>query len=310
MPGDKVTWTGVYSFAEVSIAQNRDRIFNTSLTKAYLIFRTQRNRRFVISLQFGRGDFRLHIYDRAGVLQTVAIDVHKNPLLLIRCIASLMLVSNTDLRYDPSITPDTIKVALHTYKIVRLIFASNVLRGRATIYWRVTQDGVVYVIKDTWAIIGRWLSEAMILERPKVKAIKVGVPHVVEQTYVLGGGTECDKTENRRAFLNNFPDFVKSLSLLERRIHTRLVLTPYTDPITSFTSLHELVQAFIDLVGGKQLLGLNGCFANCTLVHKQLVYEAGILHRDISINNIMLYTPPGSSRRHVLLIDYDYADVT
>jgi hypothetical protein len=41
--------------------------------------------------------------------------------------------------------------------------------------------------------------------------------------------------------------------------------------------------------------------------HELLCTEKRILHRDISYNNIMLYSDVPGTLRHGLLIDYDYA---
>ena len=45
---------------------------------------------------------------------------------------------------------------------------------------------------------------------------------------------------------------------------------------------------------------------NYNTAHHQAVLR-GVLHRDISINNVMMYTPEGSVERKGLLIDFDHA---
>ncbi|KAJ7288028.1 hypothetical protein C8J57DRAFT_1494356 [Mycena rebaudengoi] len=64
---------------------------------------------------------------------------------------------------------------------------------------------------------------------------------------------------------------LKTASALEKRLHRRVVLTPYAQPLASFESKKELISVFIDAV----------------TAHQHLV-EANILHHDISLNNIMM----------------------
>ena len=45
---------------------------------------------------------------------------------------------------------------------------------------------------------------------------------------------------------------------------------------------------------------------NYNTAHHKAVLK-GVLHRDISINNVMVYTPDGSAERKGLLIDFDHA---
>lgn len=75
------------------------------------------------------------------------------------------------------------------------------------------------------------------------------------------------------------------------RIHTR-ILTVKGQPITIFTSVPELIRAFHDAITG----------------HRSL-FENGILHRDVSINNIMinLADQPRADGLGGFLIDLDLA---
>lgn len=75
------------------------------------------------------------------------------------------------------------------------------------------------------------------------------------------------------------------------RIHTR-ILTKRGRNITTFTSAHELLLAFSGAIKGHQSL-----------------YRSGILHRDVSINNIMITFPdqPRPDGLSGFLIDLDLA---
>ncbi|KIJ30181.1 hypothetical protein M422DRAFT_784073 [Sphaerobolus stellatus SS14] len=73
-------------------------------------------------------------------------------------------------------------------------------------------------------------------------------------------------------------------------IHTRLIMYPYTETIDNFKSPKELLLSFYDAVRG----------------HRQLHQAVGILHRNISIKNILLNAVGGGGNRGIL-IDFDNA---
>src|SRR5262249_40768077 len=103
--------------------------------------------------------------------------------------------------------------------------------------------------------------------------------HVHEDVVVDG---RCDDTNNNR----------KNIILpvgetpLPNRIHTRIVVSTFGRPIKKFCDATQLLVVLRDAIEG----------------HWQLFHVANILHRDISINNIMI-GPDGNG----FLIDLDYA---
>ncbi|KZV71162.1 hypothetical protein PENSPDRAFT_650916 [Peniophora sp. CONT] len=76
------------------------------------------------------------------------------------------------------------------------------------------------------------------------------------------------------------------------RVHSRLVMRDYGIPIYRFTSLTELLGAFRDAIAGHRAL-----------------HDKGVLHRDISIGNILI-TPHRKVGCRGMLIDLDYARET
>ncbi|KAH7918560.1 hypothetical protein BV22DRAFT_979185, partial [Leucogyrophana mollusca] len=78
----------------------------------------------------------------------------------------------------------------------------------------------------------------------------------------------------------------------ETRAHRRLLLQPYARPLTMFSSRRELLSCLVDIIDA----------------HLHVV-KRGVLHRDISLNNVMIYlecTAAGATMRG-LLVDFDYA---
>ncbi|OTA03380.1 hypothetical protein A9Z42_0038400 [Trichoderma parareesei] len=77
----------------------------------------------------------------------------------------------------------------------------------------------------------------------------------------------------------------------ENRVHQRLVTQSYGKPIYQASSL------------GALLAGLEGCING----HESLRRQAGLLHRDISINNLMINEEEDEPSRRAFLIDLDLA---
>ncbi|KAI1164025.1 hypothetical protein F5B18DRAFT_661377 [Nemania serpens] len=75
------------------------------------------------------------------------------------------------------------------------------------------------------------------------------------------------------------------------RIHRRIILSDYGEPIYKASSRAALLGA------------LEGCIQG----HESLYKEAGLLHRDISINNLMIYEGDRKSSLSSFLIDLDLA---
>lgn len=77
----------------------------------------------------------------------------------------------------------------------------------------------------------------------------------------------------------------------ENRVHQRLVTQSYGKPIYQASCL------------GALLTGLEGCING----HQSLRHQAGLLHRDISINNLMINEEEDAPSRRAFLIDLDLA---
>ena len=68
-------------------------------------------------------------------------------------------------------------------------------------------------------------------------------------------------------------------------------MQPVGLPLSEFKSLRELLSIFIDVLDSTSKLLLHFLLADLTtfIAHKALVQELRVLHRDVSINNIMIY---------------------
>ncbi|KAJ7177924.1 hypothetical protein C8R46DRAFT_1346203 [Mycena filopes] len=247
------------------------------LNGAYLMFSTQDNRRFIISPAFMGHQLRLFIFDRSGLVTAAPFDIHDHPETFVRVFTALMFTNDPAiLGYDTSIGETkaglrTIEVDGVIYTINATLFISDVIRGRGTVCWHVrSREGQDFVIKDNWADSSREYTEGEILQQ--AKGVN-GIPKVVADVVVKIHDKE-DSTHNLRSLITS-PELKEACSLIETRIHRRLVLTPFGHPLSKFASRKELISIFIDVV----------------TAHRDL-YLAKVLHRDISVNNIMLVPSP------------------
>ncbi|TFY78658.1 hypothetical protein EWM64_g5356 [Hericium alpestre] len=106
-----------------------------------------------------------------------------------------------------------------------------------------------------------------------------------EDTYRLPSSGHFDEWSQDR-FENEVDTRIERVQC--NRIHSRLVMASFGHPLTKFANLLELLAALHDAIAGHQWL-----------------YENGILHRDISIGNILITGLEDSNRG--ILIDLDYA---
>ncbi|EPQ49943.1 hypothetical protein GLOTRDRAFT_134419, partial [Gloeophyllum trabeum ATCC 11539] len=261
--------------------------------RALMIFESQDDRRFVPGVSVLGFRIILHIIDRAGEISSASFHMLDDPHSFLRLVVGFMFAGRDSLGFDPSIKKlddgsRCITINNKTYTIHERVHTPHNIRGRGTNVWRATCDGTVYAIKDCWTDETRTLTEAKLLEMAKgVEGVLTLVAH-----NTVKYNKEDDTTGLVRALLKK-PEYRERWARLDVRIHRRLVLAPFAVPIYYFRTKKELIGGFIDAIQA----------------HKDLLEKAKVLHRDISIKNIMLVADIEGdlSRRRGLLIDLDYA---
>jgi hypothetical protein len=223
------------------------------LNGAHHIFANQDTRRFVISVAFMAENIRLFIFDRAGLITTAPFHLHDDPETFVRILTTLMYTSDPAvLGYDTSIIETNagrfVEVDGVKYRIAKTLFISDLIRGRGTVCWHARHDGRDFVIKDTWADASRPHTEADILR--KAQDVE-GIPKVVADIIVKVNGVE-GRTHNLRSNITPTTGckLHEACSEIEKRIHRRLVLTPFGSALSTFASRKELISIFIDVVTG------------------------------------------------------------
>ncbi|KAF5340964.1 hypothetical protein D9611_006033 [Ephemerocybe angulata] len=258
------------------------------------IFSHQPNRNFVRSLIVTESHVRLVHVDRGGTYLTPPINIHDDPHTFIRLVLGISSTSENVLGIDTSVQwsvdPKTGRKSSGTLKTVdgdgkavvfdlttdNAPFCRPEAVGRGTVCWygTHTDTGKRVLIKDAWRTEDNAQAEVLFLEKAR------GIDGVVQ---MLSHEDSCAETKRFA------PDHCEPHGF-PNRIKSRLVLELYGPSIWFFESRYQLVSAFRDAIA-----------AHGDLLKRQ------VLHRDISVNNILLADANNTHSGHGVLIDLDLA---
>ncbi|KAJ2936674.1 hypothetical protein H1R20_g424, partial [Candolleomyces eurysporus] len=258
------------------------------------IFIQQPNRRFVRALIITEQSFRLFHFDRSGAQLTQAIDIHQNARIFIRLVLGLCSLEESDVGLDNSIewevregrkvsgtlTTRQENNVYVTYQLadVEPTVLSYEVRGRGLTSWRVVDPASeeILLVRDMWRPEDQ-LSEDFYLEKAKGTS---GIVQMISFEY------------NREATAQ-FRDFGNSPHpLFRNRIAMRVVLDSHGKSIKHFKSPKELLCALRDAIAGHRAL-----------------YKKEVLHRQITLDNIMLGRSGALAGNRGVLIGLDMAKI-
>ncbi|KAJ7625007.1 hypothetical protein DFH06DRAFT_745670 [Mycena polygramma] len=221
---------------------------------------------------------RLFIFDRAGLVTTAPFDMHGEPETFVRVMVALMFTNDPAvLGYDTSIIETNngrfIEVEGIRYRIVETLHIDSLVFGRGTVYWRARHNGQDFVIKDAWVDTSRPHREAEMLQMAHgVEGVSKLVADIIVQVNGIEGRTHNLRSKITPTTEPGGNTLYEACSAMAKKIHRRLVTTHFAKRLPTFATRKELVSIFIDVVKA----------------HRDLYLKADILHRDMSVNNIML----------------------
>ncbi|KAJ2914090.1 hypothetical protein MD484_g6303, partial [Candolleomyces efflorescens] len=254
------------------------------------IFLHQPNRRFVRTLAITGHHLRLFHFDRSGAQYTPPLNIHDDPHTFVRLIIGITSPNESEIGLDTSIqwtiengrkTSGKLTTigadrgkAVYSLLDVEPFFSRCDILGRGTICWRVAhpENGEELLIKDSWRSEDR-ISEYVHLQEA------VGTPGVVQ---MLSCESDRGQTRSLRAFGTRVP------TGFANRIETRVVLRCYGNPVVVFTSAKKVLYALRDAIAG----------------HRRL-FKKGLLHRDVSAQNVLFGQPGAEEGDRGVLIDLD-----
>ncbi|KAF5340996.1 hypothetical protein D9611_006097 [Ephemerocybe angulata] len=234
---------------------------------------------------------QLTVYN-SGAFKTKTLDIHENPYTFVRLILGLsskegMLGLDTSVRWtvvDGVKVSGTISTIDGKGKRVKydLImneppFVRHTVRSRGTTCWNAKDnEGARVLIKDVWRADGR---------KPEHEFLKKAVG--------IEGLAQMISHEDNRAQTRDYRPKKFSSDDFYNRTSARITMKQYGPNLAYFSSQKQAIAAIRDAIK-----------AHCRLL------EAGVLHRDISMTNILLSdSESGSNEPQGILIDLDMAIV-
>ncbi|OTA98042.1 hypothetical protein M426DRAFT_326299 [Hypoxylon sp. CI-4A] len=308
------------------------------------VLAAQYSRRFVLGFTICGSIMRIWAFDRLGGVASEQFDINEDSLRFVFTILGFLWMNEEQLGFDPTIATlggeQYIEIK-RDGQVERLIIDKCMKRapciaGRATTCWKAhrKEDPLTpLVVKDSWQYTEREEEGELLRE-----ATDQGVIHVARyyhhETVQVGGmdddiqsnvrkGLDVTTAKNYRSATSQntslatprlgrsvigvkrsssqteafLPPSKRSCSasptkstrsLVSNRVHRRIVLRDFGEPIYKASSRAALLH------------GLEGCIKG----HESL-YRAGFLHRDISVNNLMVNEDNDNPSQPSFLIDLD-----
>ncbi|KAF8576675.1 hypothetical protein K439DRAFT_1397152 [Ramaria rubella] len=280
-----------------------------SAVHANEIFQQQDNRRYIYALIITESFVRTFMFDPAGCAVAPRLDYHAQPAEFCAMIAGIASLDEVKAGFDTSysITDKSETRILITephsgkpssavpYRVVSRLFKAERFVSRATVCWLVERDDEprkYYVIKDAWIAPSETQNEmeGSLIAHANRKGVVRGLVRVLYQGRVKVPGRADDTVvKNRRIRGGALTD---GMLTVQDRVHTRIVMDTYGKPIYKFSNRRELLLAFHDVIQA----------------HRNLYQIAEILHRDVSIGNILINNDPQAVEGdRGILIDLDFA---
>jgi hypothetical protein len=295
---------------------------------AHEIFSDQENRRFVFGVVLTEETLTVCMFDHSGAIFSDPLDYHQNPDQFCAVISGLASSDALRLGFDSTMYSEDRRSKIRTmesdgtrqtrrtmrqqpsgtvYTIKESVFRFPTVVGKGTLCWLVRDDrtDVEYVIKDAWIapeeLPGRE-SEASLLWHVQRQGVFKGVAQIryFEEVLLGNESTAIDSIlHNRRT--------TGAGDRTMERMHTRLVLSTHGKPLDHFSSPMEFLLAYHDAVVGASTTCLKrpNVFISSS-AHRNLYEIAGILHRDVSVRNILI-NAGGEEGDRGILIDFDHA---
>ncbi|KAJ1850844.1 hypothetical protein LPJ76_006327, partial [Coemansia sp. RSA 638] len=303
-------------------AQEQHRAYRYLAYRTCKLFTTQPNRRFAWGLTVCATTVRACLFVHDKVLSSEAMDVSTSDgrKTFVTLLTNWSMCESWQLGYDPTIRYDAdlkhwgIDVYNGGTQLTRSYICENICCNAYSTFGRHTrcfvahekptdlarasdQDFPKVLIKDAWARPISPGSDIVCDEVAYLREIRDALAdnNTLDGTYPLleaGGVVQitCPNgvaDDNTQLMLKDIDENTRAK--VPARIHRRIVMSPVGEPIHNLKSIDELIVVVGDVMAA----------------HTAIAKRCGLLHRDLSVNNIMFHRDKDGVRG--MLIDFDNA---
>ncbi|KAG6098805.1 hypothetical protein E4U14_007399 [Claviceps sp. LM454 group G7] len=265
------------------------------------VFARQPTRRFVHAFTLTGTTMETWVFDRSGPYSGATFNVHEEPEKLVQVLCGYLMMGDEELGLD-TFTEEkdgrlfvTMPVNRCATELIQLELNPKPFSYRRTIVSRATTcfpakpigaPEFDRVVKYSWTP-STWTPEADLLSKANEHRVK-GVAKLVGYEREI---TRISKLRDGLTFSTPHKDQIP----YDDRVLRVLAVTPLGRPLKEFESILELLE----------------CLHDAIKAHRSLYMESGILHGDISVNNIIITEPAKADGYKGMLIDFDLAhDIT
>ena len=236
------------------------------------------------------------------------INIHEKPEVFVRFMLGALSLKADVVGFDPTIYYEggrrhvrTVDLdgneVVYTMVHARPVFYRRTIRGRGTTCWMVqNKRGDIFIVKDGWTALGRFHESAFL------KMVE-GVDGVGQMLGYQDGLAVLSELRliNIKEMTANMKEFFHDRELC------RVVLEYYGRSLEGFKSRGELLVAYHDALCGMCFSFFSSSLLSLIsyLSGYRNLYDKGILHRDVSVNNLLIGKPGISAPNRGVIIDLD-----
>ncbi|EKJ73080.1 hypothetical protein FPSE_06693 [Fusarium pseudograminearum CS3096] len=261
------------------------------------VLAAQDTRRFVLGFTLCGSLMRVWLFDRLGGIASEQFNINEDGLRFVFTILGFLWMDDEELGFDPTIVQKDgekfIEISQNgsSKRIIidEVVQRAPCIAGRATTCWKAhpeNEPNVLLVIKDSWQYLERD-EEGDLLREATQKGV-INVARYYHHEVVQVRGLDDDVQSSIRRGLDTRP--AAATGTISNRVHRRVILRDYGTPIYRASSRLALLAAFDHCIEGHESL-----------------HKAGFLHRDISVNNLMINEDENNPSWPSFLIDLDLA---
>jgi len=261
-------WTDVSTVGEMKINKSPNTVKSSYIEvagKTALLLYAQDGQHSAPCLQLLGHHIILMFFDRARSLSTAPIDINQHPEVFLRILVGLSHAPLCHIGFDETVISEaggkkcvlvawTGDLVGNVVAMDSLLFISDALHGHGTTVWAALMHSPNLkpprriVVKDSWIDPLQKYTEGRILAKLNKAGVK-GVPKLIHEQQVQGPHPSHpdSKVNQSTHFLRTLLSHIK-VSSYHVRVLSWLLTEPFGQRILDFSSLAELLVAFINYV--------------------------------------------------------------